>query len=193
MRGIDVASYQPTDLTNLIAKANAKHIVVRMYQKTIEGSTLQNHSRAQVKSALENGCTVSTPYMWLYANVDPTRQINESIDLALSCNINLKLMFIDVEPYTDNSLPTVANIQAALDACAARGVQGAIYSGSWVWPRLGNPSFPGVPLWFAVYDGIPALDLKPFGDMILIGKQFNDKLPSGESLDMDIFDASVCV
>lgn len=190
-RGIDVASYQPTDLTALIAKAEAAHVVIRMYQASVEGASLQAHSRAQVESARANGCSVSTPYLWLYANVDPTQQVNEALDLAQSCGITPTLLFLDIEPYTDGSLPGTSMIQAALDACNARGIRGAIYSGAWVWPRLGNPSFPGVPLWYAVYDGVAALDQQPFGGMVLVGKQFSDKLPSGEAIDLDVFDGSV--
>lgn len=162
-----------------------------MYQKSIEGSALQAHSRAQVDSARANGCTVSTPYLWLYSTANPVQQVNEAVDLAESCGIGLRLMFLDIEPYTDGSLPSVDQIQAALGACASRGVRGAIYSGAWVWLRLGNPSLPGVPLWTADYNGDPTLNIAGFGNMPVIGHQYADRLQSGESVDLDVFDASV--
>lgn len=193
VRGIDVASYQPADLSGLVAKAQASHVVVRMYQRTVEGSQLQAHSRQQVVSAVANGCTVSTPYMWLYNSAPVDRQINEAIDLAESCGIGLKILWLDIEPYTDGSLPSVAQIQAALDACSARGVQGGIYTGEWVWARLGYPrNFSGYPLWHAAYDHVPALKPVNYGGWTMpVGWQYDDKLPSGEALDMDVFDASV--
>lgn len=190
VRAIDVASYQATDLTALIQKAGASHVVVRMYQQTVEGVNLQNHSRAQVDSARANGCSIGA-YLWLYASVDPYRQVGEAFDLAQSCGIGLKILWLDIEPYTDGSLPSAEQIKDALDACQQRGVQGGIYSGAWVWPRLGNPSFPGVPCWWASYDGVAALDVQPLGGMVLVGKQYSDKAPDGSALDCDVFDASV--
>lgn len=188
--GIDVSSYQPTDLSALIARTGAEHVVVRMYQATVEGAVLQAHSAAQVQSALASGATVGG-YCWLYASVDPAQQVNEAIALARSCGLTLPVLWLDIEPYTDGSLPNAQQIQAALDACTAAGVRGGIYSGLWVWPRLGSPSFPGVPLWYAVYDGVAALDQQPFGDMALDGKQYADHDAVGP-IDLDVFGAEVC-
>jgi hypothetical protein len=189
--GIDTASYQPTDLTALIQKAQAKHVMIRMYQHTIEGALLQAHSRAQVASALANGCTVGTPYYWLYTGVPVARQVAETVLLAQSCGIAIKLHVADVETYTDGSIPTAQEVDAALNACAARGIQGAIYSSAEMWKRIGSPSFPGVPLIAAFYDSVPELDCEPFGGLTLFGKQYSDRFPDGQMQDLDVFDAGM--
>lgn len=192
LRAVDVASYQSADLTGYIQRYSLDMVVVRLYQRTIEGPALQAKSRAQIASGKAAGVILSVPYLWLYsgATAPADRQIGEALDLAASCGLGVRALALDVEPYTDGSLPKAGQIGAALDVCTAQGVTPLIYSGKWVFDQLGNPSFPGVAAWWASYDGVAALDVAVPGGMVLVGKQYADRSPTGESLDMDIFDAA---
>jgi GH25 family lysozyme M1 (1,4-beta-N-acetylmuramidase) len=182
--GIDVSSHQSTDLTAYIQKAAAQHVVVRMYMADIEGPS-PHHSVAQTASARQNGASVSN-YFWLYSGIDPRYQVQQAIDTMIRCGTWDAMLWIDVESY-EGSFPTPAEIQEALDACADFGVHAGIYSGAWVFQELGNPQFPGVPLWVADYDGSPEIDTPPFGGMVVWGKQYADVAPDGSPLDMDSF------
>jgi Glycosyl hydrolases family 25/NlpC/P60 family len=188
--GIDVASYQTADLSHYIAISGASHVVVRAYQEMEFPSA--EHSIAQAASARANGASVGA-YGWLYAGVSPWDQVRQMVDTMTRMGPCVGPLWIDVEKYTDGSLPTVAEIRAALDACAERAIVGAIYTGKYVWDELGNPQFPGVPLWFANYDGDPTFDQSDgFGGMTVWGKQYSDRAPTGESLDCDSFSQEAC-
>jgi hypothetical protein len=191
-RGIDVASYQPTNLTVLIQQWGIQHLSIRMYQRSMEGPNLQEHSRLQVVSAVANGCSVTTPYYWQYRGAAAEQQVDESLELATRCGIGVKILFADIEKYTDGSIPTAQQVYDGLNRCAANGIRGGIYTGYYIWrDLLGGATFEGVPLWFADYDHIPDFNVEAFGGMVLVGKQYSDQAPDGTSLDCDVFDASV--
>lgn len=185
VESIDVSNHQERDLTHYIEMVNAAHVVVKLYQ-TIESAGGRAHAKAQINSARLNGCTVGG-YVWLYRSVDPVRQVRDALLLAEEANLPLPILWIDVELYTDNSIPTVAQINAALAECEVQGVRGGIYSARWAWDILGNPSFPGVPLWVAEWDSVPALNVPPIGDMTLVGKQYTNTAPDGSGLDRNVF------
>lgn len=170
MQAIDVASYQPTDLTGYIQQFGVRHVIVKAYQ-SIEGPQNQAHAKAQIQSALANGCSIGA-YCWLYTSVDPARQVADSLGLMAGQGVTLPLLWLDIEKYTDGTMPNAAQIRAALAACEAQGIRGGIYSGKYVWQELGNPSLPGVPLWSANYDFNPTLDTPSYGDMELVAHQF---------------------
>lgn len=191
VKGIDVASYQPTDLSGLIAKAGAGHVVVRMYQSTSEGARLQEHSRQQVASVLANGCSVGG-YCWLYAAGDPARQVQESLDLAASIGIVLPVLWLDIEKYTDGSCPNADQVMAALNYGRSLGQRMGVYTGLYIWrAQLGGVDFSGELLWAAAYNGIPDLSTPSYGGMTVVGHQYNDVAGDGSSLDVDVFDPSV--
>lgn len=185
VESIDVSNHQERDLTHYIEMANATHVVVKLYQ-TIESAGGRAHAKAQIDSARLNGCTVGG-YVWLYRSVDPVRQVRDALLLAEESNLPLPILWIDVEPYTDNSIPTVAQINTALAECEVQGVRGGIYSARWAWDILGNPSFPGVPLWIAEWDSVPELNVPPIGDMTLVGKQYTSTALDGSGLDRNVF------
>ncbi len=175
VRGIDVASYQPTDLTALIRQHSASHVVVKLYQsvENIGGRTTgAQHSAAQLASALANGCTAGG-YIWAYGSRDPRVSVRDGISLARSCGVELPVLWLDIEEYpSDHSIPNSIWIETALDECAVQGVRGGIYSGRYVWQKIGSPAFPGVPLWTADYNERPDLDVPVYGGMELVGHQF---------------------
>lgn len=175
VHAIDVASYQPADLSDLIRRMGAQHVVVKLYQtvESIGGRTTgAEHSRAQIASARANGCTVGG-YCWGYASRDPAESVWDAVGLARSCGVELPALWLDIEPYpSDNSLPNAAWIAAALAECDALGVRGGIYSGRYVWDRLGHPQFPGVPLWTAHYNNRADLEVPSYGAMQLVGHQY---------------------
>ena len=89
--------------------------------------------------------------MWLYADADPRRGIRDAIELARSEGILLPVLWIDVETYTDGTIPSALTIAAAIDECELLGVQPGIYTSSAMWQRIANPNFSHLPLWVAHY------------------------------------------
>lgn len=159
--GMDTSSYQPRDLSALIAAHGVEHVVVKAYQ-TIEHIDRQ-HSIDQMVSARANGCSVGA-YVWLYAGISPAHQVQDALRVAEDAGEALPLLWLDLEPYTDGSMPSVYETHQAVDECRRQGVAVGIYTGAWCWPRMGNTeAFSDLPLWAAVYQGGPTLNIPLFG------------------------------
>jgi GH25 family lysozyme M1 (1,4-beta-N-acetylmuramidase) len=161
-------------------------VVVRLYQPSERPP--QAHSLAQIESARANGCTVGG-YLWLYTSDDPRRQVREAVALAERARLRLPVLWLDVEPYLDGSLPSVAQIREAVDECRRLRVSPGIYTGAWVWGRLGDTTeFASLPLWVAQYDGRSSLEeVRLFGGWsAAAGKQYAD-----QPLDRDVFGEEV--
>jgi GH25 family lysozyme M1 (1,4-beta-N-acetylmuramidase) len=183
--GIDVASYQTADLSHYIQISDARHVVVRAYMEMESPSA--DHSVAQAQSARANGCSVGV-YGWLYAGMSPWEQVRQMVATMERMGPCVGPLWLDIERYTDGSLPSVEEIGAALEACGEFGVVGGIYTGAYIWQELGNPQFPDVPLWFASYDSEPSFSQsESFGAMAVWGKQYSSTAPDGSPLDMDSF------
>lgn len=181
-----MASYQPRDLTALIRNHRAQHVVVRLYQPPEHPP--QDHSLAQIESARANGCTVGG-YLWLYRDLDPKRQVFDAVSLAQRAGVALPVLWLDIEPYTDGSLPSVYQIHQAVDEARRLGMRPGIYTGAWVWPRLGNPTaFADLPLWAAEYNHTPDLEsVRLFGGWERAsGHQYSD-----DPVDQNVFAAEV--
>lgn len=161
IRTMDVSSHQPTNLTALIRETGAQQVIVRMYQPGELPS--QDHSRAQVESARANNCRVGA-YMWLYAAWDARKQIRDAVALARDCGLSLRYLWIDYEPYTDGTMPTIEQLFQACSACLIEGVKPGVYSSKWCYPDDTTMVDTNVPLWAAQYDGIESVDnFIPFG------------------------------
>ena len=185
VHAIDVSNHQTRDVSGYLAKTGATHVIVKCYQ-TIEVAGGREHAKAQLASALANGASVGG-YVWLYHGVPVANQVADALSLAAEAGVTLPILWIDVEPYTDGGLPTVAEIREALAACAQHGMRAGIYTDAWVWQRLGHPQFPGVPLWYAHYTGVPDLSAPGFGAMRVVGHQYDHKAPDGSPLDVNVF------
>ena len=183
VHAIDVASYQPTDLSDLIHRMGAKHVVVKLYQ-TVEriGDRVvaADHSRAQIASARDNGCTVGG-YIWGYSERDPATSVREGVNLANSAGVGLKVLWLDIEEYLDGSLPGPAWIREAVAECRRLGLgiaingreyHGAVYSGEHVWRKLSGLVLPDTMLWSANYNNRADLDVPRYGGMTLVGHQY---------------------
>ncbi len=158
VRAIDVSSHQPTDLTEIIRKTQAEHVIVKLY---LPGEDIpQEHSLAQIASAKVNGCSVGG-YFWLYRSFDACQSVRDVLALARRAELQLSRLAIDYEPYVDGSIPTIEQLWQAVDECQMQGIQPIIYTGVWCWPP--TQEFADYPLWVAEYDGEPTLDFKPFG------------------------------
>jgi hypothetical protein len=175
----------------LIAKYQPDHVVVKLYQ-TIE-SIPQNYSRDQIASAQAAGCTVAG-YVWLYADSDPRAQIRDVVALAKSCGLT-GVLWIDVEPYIDHTIPTVDQVSEALDECRVLGVKAGIYSGEWVFeqcfPGITSLAQVGIPIWVAEYNGVSdLLTVTAFGGWrqeMIWGHQY-----SADTIDLNVFLPSAC-
>lgn len=186
LRAIDVSSYQSRQLADYIRISQAEHVIVRMYMRGIESPPVQ-HSIDQVASTRANSCTPGA-YGWLYRAVPDARmQVQLQVETATLAGITIPVMWQDVEPYgSDRSLPTLQQIDDALDECADIGVLGGIYTNQDTWNRLGRPEWGGVPLWLAHWDGIPEFNIAPLGKTVLAAKQTGETAPNGQPLDMNI-------
>ena len=189
VHAIDVSSYQSRDLTAILdgLEPRPTHVVVRLYQAAELPS--QEHSLAQIESARANGCTVGA-YVWLYAGLDPRSQVRDVLALAARAQLRIPVLWLDVEPEADGSLPDVLEIRTAIGACWLAGVRAGIYSGSWAWPKLGSPTEfaeEGVPLWTADYNGQPTLGVPLYGGWTEVqGHQYQ-----GSPIDRSVFRGKV--
>lgn len=185
IRGIDVSSHQPADLTDLIVATASGHVVVHLYHY-VEKAILQGKARAQITSIKENGASVGG-YSWLFNGFNPTRQVAESIALARGEGVTLPCLWLDIEEYTDGSIPTAAEVITAVQACRDQRVQPGIYTRRDIWEGLGNPQLPGVWLWDASWNGDMTLNVEPYGGMTVMAHQYSNKMPDGSPIDMDVF------
>lgn len=186
VRGIDVSSYQPADLTDLIAQSASGHVVVHLYH-FVEKASLQGKARAQIVSVKENGASVGG-YSWLFTGYSPVRQVVEPIALAKNEGVTLPCLWLDIEVYqNDGTIPTAAEVITAVQACRDQRVQPGIYTRKDIWESLGNPQLPGVWLWDANWNGDMTLNVMPYGGMTVMAHQYSNHLPDGSPLDMDVF------
>jgi hypothetical protein len=153
VEAIDVASYQPADLSAIIATSHAEHVIVRLYLP--QERPAQQHSLDQIASARANGCSVGG-YCWVYPDLDPVQTVRNALSLAARATLALKVLWLDVETYMGQPAPGVAWLRAAADECARIGVRCGIYSGVW-YVRSYMPDaamLADLPLWTAQYDGV---------------------------------------
>ena len=168
-------------MTQLVQQTGAKHVVVKLYQR-VEGVTNIAHARSQIASAKSLGCSVGG-YVWLYASVDIEQQINDALSL-----LEPTVLWLDIEKYTDGSMPNEQQIRQAIEYVDRLGKVAGVYSGQYIWQELGNPSFPGVPLWSANYNNMHDLTSVPsYGDMTLVGHQYTNT-----PCDRSVFMSGVC-
>lgn len=186
VKGMDVSSHQPRDLSALIREHQPEHIIVKLYQ-TIENIPAQ-YSIDQIHSAQANGCSVSG-YVWLYHGVDPEQQVADALAVADLAGVHLPVLWIDLETYEGEG-PTREEALAAVQACEAHEVQPGIYTGNWYvhdyWGgdvgELGSQI-----VWLADYNGVPDLNTpSPYWSTpYIVGHQYSDK-----PVDMDVFHPS---
>jgi GH25 family lysozyme M1 (1,4-beta-N-acetylmuramidase) len=184
VRAIDISNHQPVHKTaEYINQFQAGHVIVKMYQ-TVEVPGSRNHAKGQAAIALENGCTVGG-YLWVYSNVNAQQQVGDALSLAQEMGVTLPILWLDIETY-QNSLPSVAQIQACVDACDAAGMKCGIYTGKWVWDLLGNPiQFSHLPLWHAAYDNRHELIPVNYGGWTICqGHQY-----TSTPIDQNVFDS----
>lgn len=168
LRALDVSSHQSRDLTTLIRAHQPKHVIVKLY--TAWESVPWDHTAAQVRSALDNGCTVGG-YVWAYRSVTPERMVDDLIARCASIGLVLPLCWIDCETYHDRS-GNVADpgpdaewlARFVEQAETVYGMACGLYTGAWwvdgYFPggREAFAQFKRLPLWLADYDGDPTLD-----------------------------------
>jgi hypothetical protein len=158
VHAIDVASYQPRDLTEIIREYQPAHVICHLY--TDVESVPWEHSAAQIESALANGCTVGG-YVFLYPGTGMIRTIISAIERCASIGLVLPILWLDVESYNGTDI-TKYDLQVAVGQCEVLETPCGIYSSRYMWSRIGNPSgFAHLPAWIADYNGRPDLDVIP--------------------------------
>lgn len=178
VQAIDVASYQPRDVTTLVRELGCEGVIVRLYLPAENPS--QDHSLAQIASAQAAGCVVGG-YMWCYPDLDPHQSVIEALALAERAGLNLPVLWLDLETYEGAPGPNALWLRRAIAQCEANGVQAGFYTAKWYWdaymPGFTEFGTADVPLWAAVYEDLPqGQDLDhwvPFGGWgHLTGKQW---------------------
>lgn len=164
-KAIDVSSHQPRDLSGLIAQFRPDHVIVKGY---LPGESIsQDHTRAQVRSARNNGCTVGM-YVWCYRSFDPIRTIDDIIALCASIDLVLPLLWLDCETYGDpvtDPGPDAEWLARAVEhAENTYGMACGVYTGLW-WIRghfpggeWGFQDFARLPIWLSDYDNHPDIN-----------------------------------
>lgn len=185
--GMDVSSFQPRDLTDLIQAHSVSHVVVKLYQ-TIENIP-QSYSINQIHSAQANNCTVGG-YVWLYHGVNPRQQVQDAVELAEKSGIDLPLLWIDCETY-EGEAPTLEEVLEAVQMCHDLSISVGIYTGNWfVRDYWGGDigALVDYPVWLADYNNqADLLTPSPYWPREkVLGHQY-----SSNPVDIDVFDGSV--
>ena len=198
VRAIDVSSHQPRNLRGIITQNGAEHVVVKLYlpEEVID----QGYSGAQIESARAAGCTVGG-YIWCYRDLDPRKSVRDGVELARSSGLDLPMLWLGCESYTDahgrvlDPGPDADWLRAAIDECRQLGARPGLRTGFW-WVRDHFPGgstafaeFSELPLWLADYDGVADVKFRaPFaGFTRLHGKQY-----SADGIDLDVFLEECC-
>ena len=180
VKAVDVASYQPRDLSAIISEHQPQHCIIHLYHD--QESPPFAHSAAQVQSALDNGCTVGG-YCFLYPGTDMVRMVNSVADRCASIGLVLPILWLDVESFNGQDI-TPGDLAAAVSHSDALGIPTGIYTSREMWRRIGSPTgFQGLPLWAAQYDGQPTLEsLLPVPNLPLaVAHQYR-----GDPLDLNV-------
>lgn len=187
---IDVASYQPRDLGDIIREHRPAHVVVRMYLPGERPSP--QHSIDQVSSARAEGCTVGA-YLWAYQSFGPRESVRHALELARLCGMDPPpVLWIDCETFLDREPgPDADWLRTAVEECRVQGALPGIYTAGWWWRgyMANTREFADLPLWTAEYDGIANLGkVQLYGGWTrACGKQW-----AGTGLDRDVFLEEVC-
>ena len=135
--------------------------------------------------------TVANPAMPLRVYEDIARRAKD---------FPLRAVFVDVEP--TETIPARILTESALRAICEKvreafSLPTGIYTGAWVWSRLGNPKWPWLlefPLWTARYDGrfdLPERESYGPEGWRIVGKQFRGTTRTSSrlvSVDLNVFD-----
>jgi len=184
VRGIDVSNYQPADLTELIHRYQAEHIVVRL---STESQRHREIAITQLHSAVANGCTVSG-YIWCYWDLDAAAHISAALDVADEAGVPLVMVWLDAEDTESaNHQRIVTWLHEATVLVEQRGQRCGIYTARWFWDSyVRSEEFAHLPLWAAQYDNEPTLEsVQLFGGWsreMLRGKQY-----SADEIDLNVF------
>jgi Glycosyl hydrolases family 25 len=171
VEAIDASSYQVATLPSLIRTLEPELVICRLYLPWENPS--QDVSKNLVSVAKAHGCKVGG-YFWAYSSSDPKDSIKAALSLALDCGFKPDILWIDVETYTDSTIPNESWLRSAQEAADSFGQKVGAYSGINYWKQIGNPSFPNWYLWSANYNNTHDLVLPVYGDMILVGHQYTD-------------------
>jgi hypothetical protein len=138
-----------------------------------------------------------------YVVANPALPLRVYEDIARRAkDFPLRAVFVDIEP--TETIPAHILTENALRAICEKvreafGLPTGIYTGAWVWSRLGNPKWPWLadfPLWTARYDGrfdLPARESYGPEGWRVVGKQFRGTTRTASwlvSVDLNAFDPS---
>lgn len=193
LEGIDVASYQPRDLTGLIngCAPRPAHVVVHLYMGAPYESVDQDHTREQIRSAWANGCTAGG-YYFGYPGNDPRESVKRALDVANSVDGYWPpVLWLDVET-SDWGMVGTAWIGYAVEETRNQGAVPGIYTAKGMWDQLGDPhTFADVHLWNALWnDRHDLLMAPPYGGWSSpsAGHQWGVV----DDLDRNVFAGAVC-
>lgn len=192
LEGIDVASYQPRDLTALINGCSPRpdHVVVHLYLGQPYESVDQDHTREQLSSAQANGCSCGGYYFGYPAN-NPRESVRRALSVADSAGgFWPPVLWLDVET-SDWGMVGESWIAAAMEETEKQGAVPGIYTAAGMWSQLGNPTtFAHVHLWNAWWNEQHNLVMQPYGgwQSPSAGHQWGVV----DNLDRNVFAALVC-
>lgn len=191
VEAIDVASWQPRDLTAIINSLDPRptHVVVHLYMGPGFEAPSQDISREQIYSAQANGCTPGG-YMFCYPGLDPRESVRRALGCAQSAGGFVPpVLWLDVEDYAGDIVGTNF-IAFAAEESIRLGVPPGIYTNQSSWQRIGNPTqFSNLPLWAAHWTGEHTLETPMFGGWT----EASARQYQGDPLDRSVFLYSVTV
>lgn len=189
---IDVSSHQGSDIRHLLDQFQPQLVIVKVYLPQELGSTgAWDYTIPQAEQALNAGCSVGG-YFWCYADLDPRQSVRDANAVAMLAGIQFSAdspLWLDIETYTDGSIPDLNWIAEAEAEAAVLGIPVGIYTSREMWRRCtgdgDNPAFSHLPLWAAQYaPPTPSLDdYAPFGGWpTCLGRQW-----TSDPIDQNVF------
>lgn len=190
VHSIDTSSFQPRNLTRIIQAYRVKHVVVHLYLS--HETPDPQHSKDQINSARDNGCSAGG-YVFPYRPADdPERMLWDTLELCSSVGLELPCAWIDAEPNDWGDGPDEAWFDSWYDLCASVQMPTGPYCNrDWMNTHSYMPKYGemGHPLWLANWDGVADVTQGhiPAGWTELAGKQWEVAHgPLGE-IDRDVF------
>ena len=170
---IDVSSHQkPEDVrTFLQDHPEVELVVCRLYLDIELGGQGEVVSRALLQVAHDEG-RETAGYFWAYPDADPTATAVGVLRYADL--LDSPIIWADCEPYEGGPVADEAWLSTCLAAIEHNALFGTgIYTAAWCWPASSNCS--EYPLWVALYNQTPTLDVPLFGGWEYVtGHQYSD-------------------
>lgn len=175
------------DITASWARKRKEEGVTLMVSQLWGGWSHNSHAERALTICKQEGLDIAG-YVYLSDQYRGNFHVQAGKEAAGSTWDSLAFVAIDVE-YHQGAIPDLM-IKEALEEVEKTQTP-IIYTAQWYWDayRMSSTSFSEYPCWSAFYDGVPELDVRPYGGWsTFIGKQYKGTTDiDGIACDLNVF------